>query len=426
MSVRSSGVSHVDSLEEITHSSWLKRAIANVSENATTANLIGLLGGIAVLFCLLVLPSSQYWNLRLPLYMVVVIWTLLRPRVALYLLPIAVPWGSLDTINVGLNLTSADILVALLAASWLMSYVMRPLIPQEALHTGLFDREEFNVPRYLVLAMVALLLTMLLSMTTTFSLTSSLKELSKWLELVTVILLGVQYIRTRHQIWTLVVIICLAAISQAFLGYIQYFFNLGPASFVRSDSLRVYGTFDQPNPYAGYIDMTLTLVIALTLLAGNWKTRILAGLTTVLLAPMIVPPIWLTQSKGGIVAFTVALLFIVTLGMPHLRKLIGAGTIAVLAFVAAYLAGRVPDRLFAPILRILGLIDISFTAPTSQDFATAERVAHWIAGIRMFLDHPWLGVGIGSYPDAYPKYFITIFVNPLGHAHNYYINIAAE
>jgi O-antigen ligase len=44
----------------------------------------------------------------------------------------------------------------------------------------------------------------------------------------------------------------------------------------------------------------------------------------------------------------------------------------------------------------------------------------------MFLDHPFTGVGIGNYPDAYPQYYITIFTNSLGHAHNYYINIAAE
>ncbi len=42
------------------------------------------------------------------------------------------------------------------------------------------------------------------------------------------------------------------------------------------------------------------------------------------------------------------------------------------------------------------------------------------------MDHPLTGVGIGNYPDAYSHYFVTIFVNSLGHAHNYYINIAAE
>src|SRR5260370_12998821 len=44
----------------------------------------------------------------------------------------------------------------------------------------------------------------------------------------------------------------------------------------------------------------------------------------------------------------------------------------------------------------------------------------------MFMDHPVLGVGIGNYSDAYSRYFITIFTASLGHAHNYYINIAAE
>ena len=36
------------------------------------------------------------------------------------------------------------------------------------------------------------------------------------------------------------------------------------------------------------------------------------------------------------------------------------------------------------------------------------------------------GVGIGNYAAAYPNYYITIFTNSLDHAHNYYINMAAE
>jgi O-antigen ligase len=44
----------------------------------------------------------------------------------------------------------------------------------------------------------------------------------------------------------------------------------------------------------------------------------------------------------------------------------------------------------------------------------------------MFLDHPFTGVGIGNYGTAYAPYHITIFVNSLDHAHNYYINTAAE
>jgi O-antigen ligase len=97
-----------------------------------------------------------------------------------------------------------------------------------------------------------------------------------------------------------------------------------------------------------------------------------------------------------------------------------------LGFFTALLAGLIPVSVFNPLLRFLGVAQISLTSPSSQDYSTAERLAHWIAGLHMFLDHPVLGVGIGNYPDAYPKYFITIFTTSLGHAHNYYINIAAE
>jgi O-antigen ligase len=168
--------------------------------------------------------------------------------------------------------------------------------------------------------------------------------------------------------------------------------------------------------------MVLLLVIALTLLGHNPMLRILAGITTVLLTVAL----YLTQSRGGQIALIVTLLFIITVGIPCLRSLLVAGAIVVLGTLGAYCAGFVPERFIMPILKQLGLAGISLTAPTDNDFSTAERIAHWISGINMFLDHPFFGVGIGNYAVAYPHYFVTVFPEPLGHAHNYYINIAAE
>jgi O-antigen ligase len=263
---------------------------------------------------------------------------------------------------------------------------------------------------------------MFLSMTVAISKVESLKEISKWLEFLVLLLLGTQYIRTRRQVWTIVVITCLAGITQALFGYIQFFFDIGPTSFIRDASLRIYGTFDQPNPYAGYINLPLSIALALMLLGSNWKTRILAGVTVFFLATAE----FLTQSRGGEVAIAAALLFIVTVGIPRLRVVVGLLSLASLVGAAAYLVGLIPTYLFNPILTKLGLVDISLSKPTDQTFSTAERLAHWIAGLRMFFDHPLLGVGIGNYAQAYPQYFVTIFTDPLGHAHNYYINIAAE
>ncbi|HEV2656705.1 MAG TPA: O-antigen ligase family protein, partial [Ktedonobacteraceae bacterium] len=91
-----------------------------------------------------------------------------------------------------------------------------------------------------------------------------------------------------------------------------------------------------------------------------------------------------------------------------------------------YLAGLLPGSLFTSALQKIGLANLSFLFPTTENYANSERVAHWVAGLLMFRAHPLLGVGIGNYATAYPRYAQGIFVIPLGHAHNYYINMAAE
>jgi len=399
---------------------WYKRVVDSARAQLTGANLVGLLGAFFALACLLGIPSDQYWNIRIPLYLVVTIWTLVRPRVTLYLLPLAIPWGSLDTIAGGI--TSADILVALLATGWLMSYTLRPLAARRGIYIGALDYEETAVPQYLLLSTVTFLLAITISMTVAFSLTASIKEVAKWTEVLVIFMLGTKYLHTRQQIWTIVVIICLAGISQALLGYAQAFLNLGPASFVRDASLRVYGTFAQPNPYAGYINMTLALAIALMLLGHNWATRIFSACTAIPLAGVE----YYSQSKGGWIAIGTAVIFILAVGFPRLRRLFHIALIVALCIIGAYLAGKIPSRFIDPILTKIGVINISFTNPSPDNYANSERVAHWVAGIHMFLDHPLLGIGIGNYQYAYPAYHAGIFVVPLGHAHNYYINMAAE
>jgi O-antigen ligase len=71
-------------------------------------------------------------------------------------------------------------------------------------------------------------------------------------------------------------------------------------------------------------------------------------------------------------------------------------------------------------------VDISSVEVNDNNWAVIERMAHWQAAVGMFTDHPWLGVGIGNYPVAYPQYAVGRWRDPLGHAHNYYLNIAAE
>jgi putative inorganic carbon (HCO3(-)) transporter len=61
-----------------------------------------------------------------------------------------------------------------------------------------------------------------------------------------------------------------------------------------------------------------------------------------------------------------------------------------------------------------------------ENYAVIERLAHWQAAVEMVRAHPWLGVGFGNYEAAYPQYRLMNWIHPLGHAHNYYLNILAE
>src|SRR6266849_4830099 len=267
--------------------SWLRATLISLRTNITIPNLISSIGSILAL--LLLLALHEPWNITIPLYLTILLWTILRPRVALYLMAFAVPWGSLDYIDIrGLLLNSADLLVAFLAIGWLLSFALRRMAPRgDATHradalgadksavgtinrplrqyAGPLDREPSAVPAYLAFATLALLIAMVLSMTVATNIASSLKEISKWLEFLVLVLLGAQYIRTRRQLWTIIILICLAGITQAIFGYFQAFFNLGPVAFIRDTSLRIYGTFDQPNPYAGYINIALSIALALML-----------------------------------------------------------------------------------------------------------------------------------------------------------------
>jgi putative inorganic carbon (HCO3(-)) transporter len=63
---------------------------------------------------------------------------------------------------------------------------------------------------------------------------------------------------------------------------------------------------------------------------------------------------------------------------------------------------------------------------TDENFALIERAAHWQAAWRMFAARPWLGVGVGQYATTYPAVAIPRWQDPLGHAHNFYLNVLAE
>jgi len=105
---------------------------------------------------------------------------------------------------------------------------------------------------------------------------------------------------------------------------------------------------------------------------------------------------------------------------------VGLGLIAILLIAGtAWLPGALSERVSGLSSYVAGP-NPARTEITDDNFAVLERLAHWQVGWRMFEDHPWTGVGIGNFGPEYEHYAPAHWYEPLGHAHNIFINFMAE
>jgi O-antigen ligase len=71
--------------------------------------------------------------------------------------------------------------------------------------------------------------------------------------------------------------------------------------------------------------------------------------------------------------------------------------------------------------------DVRTAFITAENFATVERRSHWEAGLQMFTANRTLGVGLGNFNARFSEFTVSpTFRVTQGHAHNYYIHVAAE
>lgn len=353
--------------------------------------------------------------------------TLIQPEYGLYLLILAVPWGSVREIRLGaMAVGITEALVGLVLAAWLAKMVA--------------VREIRTVHPPLLLPLLIFLGAILLSLTVTLSLQYSLKEVLKWLEVLGIYLFVVNVIGKRET-RLIVLLILLAGISQALLGIYQFFGRVGPEGFLLFDRfLRAHGTFEQPNPYGGYLGLILPLAYSLLIASfkiqdTGYKIRacILHPATCILFygvaCAVIAIALIMTWSRGAWLGFIAAF---IAMNMVRSRRAAALFALALILLSFVIVMGGLqllPEAIiqrFLDFLPFLGGVDISRVEVTPANFAVMERLAHWQAGWDMFSEHPWLGVGIGNYEPVYPAYALPYWDDPLGHAHNYYLNIAAE
>ena len=133
--------------------------------------------------------------------------------------------------------------------------------------------------------------------------------------------------------------------------------------------------------------------------------------------------------RAIIVGMLVAVPAITVVTLPDTVALWLVAIVAAVSIPLRAIGGRanlIPMRIQQAALDQIRVSDALNGTLISANFSTVERLAHWIAGLRMFAAHPILGVGAGNYDAAYAKYALPDWPDALGYAHNYYINVAAE
>ncbi len=397
-------------------------AIGWASRSVDWGRILALCLAGALAFGIALLPLT--WATLLVLGGIVVVATLVRPQVGVLLLVPAVPFGTLRQMQLGViagRVGLTEVLLALVLAAWMMRLVARREI-------------RLSLPP-LAFPLMLFLGALSLSVLGTTSLQHSVKEILKWIEVLVLYLLVYQEMDERWSGALVIVFLGTGALA-ALHGIYQFLFQVGPEGFVLFDRfMRAYGTFEQPNPFGGYLGLTLPLAVGL-IVAGSWragskvKWQWLAwagGCGALMLAALV-----MSWSRGAWLGFAAAVAVMAIAVVVRSGRAAILGTTFVVLAVYVLLAGglaRVPPAIvqrFTDFVPYLGVLEVEGREITDANFAVLERVAHWQSAWRMWTDRPWLGVGIGNYEPVYARYALPLWPLPLGHAHNYYLNIAAE
>ena len=177
---------------------------------------------------------------------------------------------------------------------------------------------------------------------------------------------------------------------------------------------RLTGGLAEPNFLAAVIAAAIVLSLVLLLTSRGYLRLIPLGYLVVL-----VPGLFMTGSRGGMVTFGATIVIALALGGPARPQL--AGLVLVLtASAIAYYAIVAPATARQRV-----------TAISAQD--SAGRVDQYQVALKVFHDSPLIGVGLGNFVDVQPDYLTitTSFYDVRAlvenaPVHNIYLSTAAE
>ena len=199
-------------------------------------------------------------------------------------------------------------------------------------------------------------------------------------------------------------------------GVYQYIIGVEmPASWISSNEVgirtRVYSIFTSPNIFGSLLVLALPMCVALVLLMKKGFQKILFSILGLCMCASLV----FTYSRGAWIGVAVAIAVYVL--MKDKRLIF---PVVVVGLLMLLLVPSISNR-------ILYMLSSEYMESSMK----AGRLIRWLTGIQIFKEHPWIGLGLGSFGGAVAaNHGLTAIVQgkivDTFYMDNYYIKILVE
>ncbi|MCH8274443.1 MAG: O-antigen ligase family protein [Armatimonadetes bacterium] len=191
---------------------------------------------------------------------------------------------------------------------------------------------------------------------------------------------------------------------------------------------RIFGGWHNPNALAAMFALALPVMLSVAILGAYrkggangarpfWQSPAGAAIA-IFAAALTLAALWLTQSKGGLIACVVGLLALfVMLGVEaHRRNRPAVPVAAAMAAIPFILAAAILFVGYAGGSRV-------FSAGAEAQQSVGFRAQLWKDSLKMVTDNSFVGVGPGGFDPAFPRYSET---EGSVHAHSSYVQLIVE
>src|SRR5579863_479675 len=234
----------------------------------------------------------------------------------------------------------------------------------------------------------------------------------------TLCFLVTQVLIRSSQARKIAVILCLYGFAMGAFALMQGLTPNGKLYWLRQPRMGgwIYGPYVNHNHYAGLMELLvpIPLIIAFSRVVPD-KERFAAGVA----AAIMVATIFLSGSRGGMIAILVELMVFCTVMLRRKKGAqiaIGAAAfVLVLVGLLAWLGGKELTSRMSTI-----------SAEAKTEISGGTRLSIDRDALQMFRHKPVLGWGLGTFPVVYPQFrsfYTNFFVNE---AHNDYLQLLAE